>query len=36
MHMNMIDDLVTKETDPVALDLGEATFVDCEAVKCPK
>jgi hypothetical protein len=22
MHINMIDDLLTKETDPVALDLG--------------
>ena len=22
MHMSMIDDILTKETDPVALDLG--------------
>jgi hypothetical protein len=29
----MIDDLLTKETDPVALDLGEVTLVDREAVK---
>ena len=33
MHINMIDDLLTKETDPVALDLGEVTLVDREAVK---
>ena len=29
----MIDDLLTKETDPVALDLGEVTLADREAVK---
>ena len=29
----MIDDLLTKETDPVALDLGELTLADGEAVK---
>ena len=33
MHINMIDDLLRKETDPVALDLGEVTLVDPEAVK---
>ena len=33
MHINMIDDLLRKETDPVALDLGEVTLADREAVK---
>ena len=33
MHINMIDDLLTKEADPVALDLGEVTIADREAVK---
>ena len=33
VHINMIDDLLTKETEPVALDLGEVTLVDREAVK---
>ena len=33
MHINMIDDILTKETDPVALDLEEVTLVDREAVK---
>ena len=33
MHINIINDLLTKETDPVALDLGEVTLVDREAVK---
>ena len=33
MHINMIDDLLTKETDPVALDLREVALVDREAVK---
>ena len=33
MHINIIEDLLTKETDPVALDLGEVTLVDREAVK---
>ena len=33
MHINMIDDLLTKETNPVALDLGEVIVADCEAVK---
>jgi hypothetical protein len=32
-YINMIDDLLAKETDPVALDLGEVTLVDREAVK---
>ena len=29
----MIEDLLTKETDPVALDLEEVTLVDREAVR---
>ena len=33
VHINMIDNLLTKETDPVALDLGEVTLADREAVK---
>jgi hypothetical protein len=33
MHIDMIDDLLTKETEPLALDLGEVTLVDREAVK---
>jgi hypothetical protein len=33
MHINMIDDLLTKETEAVALDLREVTLVDREAVK---
>ena len=33
VHINMIDDLLTKETDPVALDLAEVTLLDREAVK---
>jgi hypothetical protein len=33
VHINMIDELLTKETDPVGLDLGEVTLVDREAVK---
>jgi hypothetical protein len=32
-YINMIDDLLAKETDPVALDLGEVTLEDREAVK---
>jgi hypothetical protein len=32
VHIKMIDDLLTKETDPVALDLGEVTLVDRDAV----
>ena len=33
VHINMINDLLTQETDPVALDLGEVTLVDRDAVK---
>jgi hypothetical protein len=33
VHINMIDDLLMKETDPVALDLGEVTLVDREVVR---
>jgi hypothetical protein len=33
VHINMINDLLTKETDPVVFDLGEVTLVDREAVK---
>jgi hypothetical protein len=33
MHINMIDDILTKETDPVAVDLGEVILADREAVK---
>jgi hypothetical protein len=33
VHINMIDDLLTKETDPVALDLEEVTLVDRETIK---
>jgi hypothetical protein len=33
VHINMIDDLLTKEREPVALDLGEVTLADREAVK---
>ena len=33
IHVTMIDDLLTKETDSVALDLGELTLADREAVK---
>ena len=33
VHINMIDDLLTKETDPVVLDLEEVTLVDREVVK---
>jgi hypothetical protein len=33
VHINMIDELLTKETDPVALDLGEVRLVDREVVK---
>ena len=31
-HIEMIDELLAKETDPVALDLGEVTLADREAV----
>jgi hypothetical protein len=33
MHINMINDLLTKETDPVVLDLGEVILAEREAVK---
>ena len=33
VHINMIDDLLNNETDPVAVDLEEVTLVDREAVK---
>jgi hypothetical protein len=33
VHTNIIDNLLTKEKDPVALDLGEVTLADREAVK---
>ena len=33
VHINIIDDLLMKETDPVALDLGEVTLVDREVVR---
>jgi len=33
MHINMLDDLLTEEIDPVVLDLGEVTLVDREAIK---
>jgi ATP-dependent Lon protease len=33
VHINIIDNLLKKETDSVALDLGEVTLADREAVK---
>jgi hypothetical protein len=33
VHIEMLDELVAKETDPVALDLGEVTLADREAVR---
>ena len=33
VHINMIDNLLKKETDSVALDLGEVTLADREAVR---
>ena len=33
LHIEMIDELLAKETDPVALDLGEVTLADREAVR---
>ena len=33
VHIEVIDELLAKETDPVALDLEEVTLVDREAVK---
>ena len=32
-HINIIDDLLRQKTDHMALDLGEVTLVDREAVK---
>jgi hypothetical protein len=32
VHINVIGDLLTKETDPVALDLEEVTLAEREAV----
>ena len=33
VHIEMIDELLGKETDSLALDLGEVTLVDREAVR---
>ena len=33
VYIEVIDELLAKETDPVALDLGEVKLVDREAVK---
>ena len=33
VHIEMIDELLEKETDPVALDLGEVTLADRDAVR---
>ena len=33
VHIEMVDELLAKETDPVALDLGELTLADREAVR---
>ena len=33
VHIEMIDDLLAKETNPVALELGEVTLADREAVR---
>ena len=33
VHIEMIEELLAKDTDPVALDLGEVTLVDREAVR---
>jgi hypothetical protein len=33
VHIEIIDELLAKETDPVALDLGEVTLADREAVR---
>ena len=32
-HIEVIDELLAKEKDPVALDLGEVTLADREAVR---
>ena len=33
VHVSMIEELITKETDPVILDLAEVTLIDREAVR---
>ena len=33
VHVNMIEELIAKETDPVILDLAEVTLVDREVVR---
>ena len=33
VHIEVIDELLAKETDPVALDLGEVTLADREVVR---
>jgi len=33
VHIEMIEELLAKDTDPVALDLGEVTLADREAVR---
>jgi len=33
VHIEVIDELLAKEMDPVALDLGEVTLADREAVR---
>ena len=33
VHVNMIEELIVKETDPVVLDLAEVTLVAREAVR---
>ena len=33
VHIEVIDELLAKETDPVALDLGEVALADREAVR---
>jgi len=33
VHIEVINELLAKETDPVALDLGEVTLADREAVR---
>jgi hypothetical protein len=32
-HLNLIEEMMAKEADPVAFDLTEVTLVDSEAVK---
>lgn len=32
-HLNLIEEMMAKETDPVAFDLAEVRLVDSEAVK---